>query len=474
MTHLPASQHGTRNPGFARRAFDALRRRLPATILPGSATVTLLLAGLLLPNVLSLATLGAVIDVGLPPRTGSILMYAALAMCARRIPFGVTIAAFLAILAYDLVWTISVSFGMRPHDLVAAIDQARRVRVLTSPLYVALLSVILATTLSALFVMSRREKILHGNLFALFGGALALASLDYMSNADAHYNFGAMFGREVPVQSAAHDSGFDKVAGKNGRNVVFVVVESLGTLVDKKARERIAAPIHAPRVTAKYNVTGGDVVYYGSTTSAEMRELCNTREPFDEFAVKSGKTCLPERMRRRGYETIAVHGFYSGMFARNVWYPLIGFKTMLFGETLMPELGRLCGTAFRGACDADLPAMIVKQVAAANKPAFVYWLTLNTHIPAAPGEAKSDFNCDGPDHEYDLASICRMAELWHDVFDAVAKLALDPAIGPAEIVVVGDHGPPLWSRRGRGEFEPGKVPWYRLTPKTATVAAAAN
>jgi hypothetical protein len=64
-----------------------------------------------------------------------------------------------------------------------------------------------------------------------------------------------------------------------------------------------------------------------------------------------------------------------------------------------------------------------------------------------------------------------MAELWHDVFAAVSKLALDPSIGPADILIVGDHSPPLWSRRARAQFEPGLVAWYRLTPRDDAIAA---
>jgi hypothetical protein len=472
---VPSLSQKAIEPEGAARPGNVAWRLLPRAIslrgLVKSPTVVLLAAGLLLPNLLSLATLGSVIDVGLPPRTACILLYASLAICARRIPFAVTVVAFLAILAFDLVWTLSVSFGMRPHDLMAAVDQARRVRVLTSPLYVGLLSVIVATTLSALYLLSRRRHILQGNMFALFGGALALAGLDYVSNADAHYYFGAMFGRDVPVISAARDSGFDRVAGTNGRNVVFVMVESLGNMTDADARARIAAPIYDPRVTAKYDVTDGRVVFYGSTTSGEMRELCNTREPFDEFAVKAVRSCLPERMRQRGYATTAVHGFYSGMFARNVWYPHVGFEKMAFGETLMPLAKRRCGTVFRGACDADLPPLILQAVAGSNKPNFIYWLTLNTHIPAAPGEALTNFGCEQEHNVFGLPQVCRMAELWHDVFKAVAQLALDPTVGPAEILVVGDHGPPLWSKSGRAEFEAGMVPWYRLTPKSDAVAA---
>ena len=434
----------------------------------------LLAAGLLLPNLLSLATLGSFIDVGLPPRTSSILLYAALAMCARLIPFFVTAILYLAILAYDMVWTLSVSFGMRPHDLMASIDQARRVHVLTSPLYVTLLSVMVATTLAALFLLSRRRLLARGNLFVLFGAGLAIAAADYVSNADAHYNFGAMVGGNGPVVSAADASGFKTVAGTNGRNVVLVIVESLGNMLDANARARIVAPIYDSRITEKYDVSYGRIVYYGSTTSAEMRELCETREPYTEFTKTSGSSCLPERLQMRGYTTTAVHGFYSGMFDRNRWYPRIGFEKMEFGEALIPQITRECGRTFRGACDADLPPLIERVAAGTKKPDFIYWLTLNTHIPVVPGDALTKFGCERADNGFGLARVCRMAELWHDVFQSVAQLALDPAIAPAEILVVGDHAPPLWSRKGRAEFEAGMVPWYRLTPREGVVASNAH
>jgi hypothetical protein len=57
------------------------------------------------------------------------------------------------------------------------------------------------------------------------------------------------------------------------------------------------------------------------------------------------------------------------------------------------------------------------------------------------------------------------------VFEGVSKLALDPSIGPADIIIVGDHSPPLWSRRARAQFEPGLVAWYRLTPRDGAMAS---
>jgi phosphoglycerol transferase MdoB-like AlkP superfamily enzyme len=202
-----------------------------------------------------------------------------------------------------------------------------------------------------------------------------------------------------------------------------------------------------------------------------MRELCDTRQPYLEFSKANGTSCLPARLRMLGYTTMAVHAFHHSMFERDEWYPVIGFEKEVFGEKLMNMTHRLCGNAFRGVCDADLPPVIAQQAALSKKPKFIYWLTLNTHIPVAPGQALANFGCQKDAGIFRHIHVCEMAELWHDVFEGVSKLALDPSIGPADIIIVGDHSPPLWSRRARAQFEPGLVAWYRLTPRDGAMAS---
>jgi hypothetical protein len=436
-----------------------------------SPTAALLAAGLLLPNLLTLATLGHVIDVGLPPRTGAILLYCVLAMVARRIPFALTVVLFVAILGYDLVSTLSLSFGLSPEELVAALNHARHVQVFNSPLYFVMIGALTATTAAAIYLLSRRATLMRANIGVLFAGALAFAGIDFVSNISPYYAFGGAIGRHAPMESAVKASGFGAVAGNNGRNVMLVIVESLGYLNDAKARRQIDAPVFDASVTRKYNVTMGKVGYYGSTTAGEMRELCDTREQYVSFVQMGRPSCLPRKFRERGYTTISVHGFSQEFFERETWYPTVGFDKELFGEALLPQAKRLCGGAFRGFCDADLPPIIAQEAAASSKPKFIYWLTLNTHIPIAPGEAKTDLGCAKGPGVFGHPQVCQMAELWHDVFASIAQLALDPRIGPAEIVIVGDHAPPLWSRSGRAQFEPGKVAWYRLTPRDDVAAA---
>lgn len=427
-------------------------------------TAMLLLAAVLLPNILSLATFFSVVDIGLPPRSVAIVLYSIVAISARRIPFTLTVALFLIVLAFDLLWTISLMFSLSPSELFTALDDANRVRLFSSPLYAALIAIVFMTTIVSLTLL-RRKEILQGNLFVLFPVVAALVCIDLRMNTSTYFNYNAMNGRSRPITSAAESSGFRAVAGTNGRNVVVVIVESLGYLADPVARARIAEPLNDRHITGKYVITSGHEEYFGSTTSGEMRELCNTRTPYEEFADHSGTLCLPNKLRSEGYSTLAIHGFSSGMFDRKDWYPEIGFNKTVFGDDLLLRLPRRCGNAFRSVCDADLPPLIVKEAAKIKGPRFIYWLTLNTHIPVSSGDALVNYGCTTAHPEFNPPVVCRMVELWHDLFASIAKLAVDPAIGPAEILVVGDHAPPMWSRRGRSHFAPGQVAWYRLTPR---------
>lgn len=440
-------------------------------------TTVLILGGLLLPNLLSLATLGDFIDIGFPPRTAAIILYACLAVLARRIPFALTVVLFLGVLAFDMIRTLSLMFGLAPSELMAALDQARRINFFASPLYFALISAVVTTTGATLFCLSRREKLAKANIYVLVGATMLIAGLDFVTNVSPHYQFGSMFGRNVPVSSAAEVSGFSTTAGTNGRNVVVVIVESLGYMLDPKARERIAAPLYDPEIAKDYVLTAGHTVYYGSTTSGEMRELCDTRTFYSDYVYKHGQSCLPDVLDKRGYTSLAFHAFAGGMFERKDWYPKVGFNKEMFGDQIVKRTKRVCGSAFKGACDADMAPVIEDaslHAAKSGKPRFIYWLTLNTHIPVAPGEALTNFHCSRDDNGFGQTTVCRMAQLWHDVFRVVKNVALDPAVGPADILVVGDHAPPLWSKRGRAQFAAGEVAWYRLKPRDGVVAADLN
>ena len=62
------------------------------------------------------------------------------------------------------------------------------------------------------------------------------------------------------------------------------------------------------------------------------------------------------------------------------------------------------------------------------------------------------------------AQTCAMADIWAKTFRSVADIAMAEK-SDLQILLVGDHAPPSWTRRGRNLFEPGIVRWISLTPK---------
>jgi phosphoglycerol transferase MdoB-like AlkP superfamily enzyme len=106
---------------------------------------------------------------------------------------------------------------------------------------------------------------------------------------------------------------------------------------------------------------------------------------------------------------------------------------------------------------------ISRQLREARKPTFFYWMTLSTHVPIAPHEGSPRLNCTREGGPVGQVEVCYMTEMWMDVFESIARMTAD--IAPTEILLVGDHAPPLWSKAGRRLFTPGQVTWVRLTPK---------
>jgi phosphoglycerol transferase MdoB-like AlkP superfamily enzyme len=168
-------------------------------------------------------------------------------------------------------------------------------------------------------------------------------------------------------------------------------------------------------------------------------------------------------MKDRGYHTSAMHNFMGTFFERMQWYPKLGFDDEFFFKDLAPSMHRLCGGPFRGPCDADVAPVIAQKLREAKQPTFFYWMTLSTHVPIAPGEGTPRLNCAQGGGKIGNEEVCYMTELWMDLFQSVAQLARD--LPGTEIMLVGDHAPPLWSKAGRNLFTPGKVTWVRLTPK---------
>jgi hypothetical protein len=310
----------------------------------------------------------------------------------------------------------------------------------------------------------KRDLLQRGNPAVMMGFALAFAAADFATNTSAHYQFGTLYASGKPMESAAETSGFRAtVLGSGQRNVLMIVVEALGQFADPWRQSVLLQPFSDPELLKRYSVSTGSTTYYGSTTAAEMRELCNTRESYELVLEGKEFTCLPHQMEKHGYRTISLHNFTGNFFQRKDWYPRLGFETQLFRDDVSAYATRQCGGPFRGPCDVDMVPFISRQLREARKPTFFYWMTLSTHVPIAPHEGSPRLNCTREGGPVGQVEVCYMTEMWMDVFESIARMTAD--IAPTEILLVGDHAPPLWSKAGRRLFTPGQVTWVRLTPK---------
>src|SRR5437879_1359396 len=99
-------------------------------------TVFLCIAGVMLPNALSLGALAA--GIGSPPRTAAIIAYATVAVVARIVPAPATAVLFLGAAVYDAVATIALLFNLAPSEILLALHLSADLKLFASPLYVAM------------------------------------------------------------------------------------------------------------------------------------------------------------------------------------------------------------------------------------------------------------------------------------------------------------------------------------------------
>jgi hypothetical protein len=404
---------------------------------------------------------------GGPPRYPEIVICAAAGLAVRRLPYTVRVVVFVAMMGLMLASFIARMFNMNLTMLMSVAPLVLGINPFASPEYVigALLQLF---TLAGGFWLLRCRSDFAARKW-LFGGiaiTLLAAGGDYARSRDAMGSYARYPSPDAPFSSATGQ--VDLLGLADGKtNIMLVMVEAMGEPRSPELRERFDAMWARPELAQKYEVMRGSTPYYGSTTSGEVRELCQRWGDYPEI-TKVDPGCLPGLLAKRGYETASIHAFHAGFFDRHRWYPLIGFQRSIFGDQLMKSGAHLCPNVFAGACDRDVPALIAKQMESA-KPQFVYWLTLNSHLPIVENRELGTENCArlGGQMDQDYPMVCRLFALWEDTADALVRTVNRPDFPPTHILIVGDHMPPLTHQRSRLQFEPDRVPWILLKSREA-------
>lgn len=224
--------------------------------------------------------------------------------------------------------------------------------------------------------------------------------------------------------------------------LLLVVNESWGVSNSAEAQAAIVSPI--TELQDRFEVKlYHELPFMGATVAGELRELCGLRPNHFNLApvVDGYEDCLPNRLVGLGYSTYAIHGAVGLMYDRHLWYPRVGFQDMTFFEA--KSWPNRC-YSFPGACDIDLAHEVRRKLKEGGKK-FVYWLILNTHNFYDPRDIKLDvFDCQAFDIE-DGSEACRSMKLQAQFFHSLSEILVDPELSGVEVIVVGDHAPPIFN-----------------------------
>jgi hypothetical protein len=413
---------------------------------------------------------------GAPPRHMDIVYTGIVGLIVMRASFWIRYAAFAGALIYSTLRFVGGLFNLDISSLVYSLKFFAEIKPSNSYDYIAAAIAIMLVLGIAARLLKRNIHFSRPLLIAGAGGLFfTLAGVDLWMGKDmrGHYFRAAPVGAEFG--SATNGSGF--VARADGqRHLILIVVEAMGLPHNNPEMSRLMfAPLLQDKsVQAKFDFSRGSAPYYNSTTAGEIRELCGRWGDYYDLVDRKDENCIPAQLAAKGYETLAMHSFTPKFFAREKWYPNIGFQKMAFKDDMVTAGSEKCGGVFPGACDRDIPRQISERLKSAEKPTFLYWLTLNSHLPVPSGLNLNVDNCErvSPLLKAEYPQICRQFAIYDDIFKALATEIAASDFPEADILIVGDHMPPYFDRHHRTQFDPAKVPWLYLKHKPVVKSEA--
>ena len=357
-------------------------------------------------------------------------------------------------------------FNLGYFSIMFALELVSDMRPLASPEY-AVAGAILVLCMALAFVEPPKVERLEGALPIALAAltVFAVSQADYAINKATHGSYDRAPPPGTPFESAVSLNGITP-ASVRSRNLVIVMVEAMGQPRSDEDAAILARIWDRPEWRERFEVSHGATRYFGSTTHAEIRELCGRYAAFETFDFAAAD-CLPRRFAAAGFETHALHSFTGTFFDRLRWYPDVGFQEMRFSEQLIADGAGECGGVFAGACDRGVPQVISRTLAADDERHLVYWLTVNSHLPIVEAPSIGTDTCGFGTAQWrrDFPMLCRLYEIEQQISDALTAEIVSGGLADADILIVGDHNPPFFQRNIRTRFDMGRVPWIYLKAK---------
>lgn len=369
-----------------------------------------------------------------------------------------------AIFAFLLVSYLSRVFYLTPDKAFTSLIYLSEMNLTASPTY-ALAGTILVVAFGLCLWFAPRIERPRGVGQIL----LAFACIMLIAHGDATVNRADRGGYMVKAPPGTSISSAVMLANLapdrlESPNLLVILLESVGVPNNDHDRGIFDTIWNEGRWAPHYSASFGEAPFYGSTTNAEMRELCGvwSDPPNTDFGEVS---CLPRHFAEAGFETTALHGFTGRFFDRKSWYPRVGFENVHFGPELATTGAELCDGVFVGVCDREIPQRIGDILATQpEKRKFVYWLTLTGHLPVDDNPSMGLGQCDlgSPEWREGFPMLCRSYMVQRQIADALVQEIDSPGFADTDILIVGDHIPPFFQSSIRTRFKRGLVPYIYL------------
>jgi hypothetical protein len=415
--------------------------------------------------------------------------YLVIAALDRFVSRGLLATMLTLALLMDVAFTFAPAFNFGPTEVVAAVAQIRHFSGRTTGLASAFVVLVALIAFAIVRLRGRRDETVPRWSTPALAGTVAVVALalDVVNGSNAltwrarpalaadltssTFATRLLSPRDMPPTGrldAATDGLRELLASGDSAaaptKVVIVIVESMGSPRAARASEMFA-PLMTDAIARRYDTRTGTVAFFGATSSGELRELCGSA--MNHFiATVAALDCLPSQFSRRGYETVAIHG-YNGVFLdRTIWWPRVGFQRMLFQPELqqgrrLPE----CGTLFHGVCDSSIVPLIREELGREpSRRQLIYWLTLTSHFPLFAAGSPESTACRTLGAVGQEPDICTLWSAVWPALEGIGRLAADTTLPSAWYVIVGDHGPPELMTDST-LFDQRRVPFIELRPR---------
>ena len=253
----------------------------------------------------------------------------------------------------------------------------------------------------------------------MMGFAALFASADFVTNTSAHYEFGSLYAKGKPMESAARSVRLPR-GGAGCKRTQRADDRGRGA---RPVRGPVARGDPAPAVPglraeiALRHVDRLDDLLRLDHRGRDARTVQHARE-------------LRDRARRREVHLPAARDGSSAATrpCRCTTSPATSSSArtgIRASASRSSSSARIC-PATSSASAADRSAgramsMSCRSSASsckeAKSPTFFYWMTLSTHVPIAPNEGTPRLNCTRGGGPIGQVEVCYMTEMWMDVFE---------------------------------------------------------